>query len=206
MNATSAIGSPTPKASRKAFKFRVLWFFYLASFVVLCYLIAQARHRRARADETRKQRLERTFVPRFDGLRGTIAHPAQFEALSGDGGKHAKPPHGRIVQRLRCGDDTTPRTVVFLSECLGHQDAIAILATALVGRAGRVPATLASQPALATTRRSVEDSTKITTASASVVSMIAVAVSRGQQLGEYRRIHEAPDDALLGVGGEGWLR
>ena len=46
-----------------------------------------------------------------------------------------------------------------------------------------VPATLASQPALATTRRSVGDSTKITTASASVVSMIAVAVSRDSSSG-----------------------
>ena len=79
-------------------------------------LVAEARHRRAGADETGDERLERSLVGVLHCLTRAIAQAAQLEALASDMGEHTEPPHLGIAQSFRYRDHAAARTVVLLAQ------------------------------------------------------------------------------------------
>ena len=141
----------------------------------------------------------------FDHLAGTVAHAAQLEALARDVREHAEPPHRGIAQSLRRGDRARRRGPSWSrAERLDEQQTVAVLAAALMrGARQRAGDGRYRIPRAATMRRSpLGDATKTTTASASVVSMSAVAVSRASSSGKIAASTSRRTMRFVGVGAQ----
>src|SRR5688572_28512228 len=98
-------------------------------------MLGDAGHRGARADEARKEWLQRTLVDLFHSHGGAFTRAAQLESLSCHGGKHTQTTSGTF--RQSAGGDHRAETwgVAVATERLGQQHPLSVADTALVGRA-----------------------------------------------------------------------
>ena len=167
-------------------------------------LFGDAVHRRARADEAGKQRLERPLVALFDGLRRALARAAQLEPLARHRGEHAQPPHGAVVSAARGATIVHERVAVVVRPSDSVSSRPLAVGAAALRRGARQRAgdgRHRSRRWRARARRRPASATNTTAASASRRLEQRRRRFARQQLGQDRRVHQPPDDGIVGVGG-----
>ncbi len=163
-------------------------------------LVGQAIHCRTGADEPGQERLERSLVVLIDGQTRSFARPAQIESLPRDRREHAHAAGDRVVERgIQC-QRAASRPVLIRAECFDDQQFAVELRVTLasgVSQARRYTAVTSGSgdDAQVATAGFGEDHDRSTFSDFQEGSG---GLAR-EKLFEDRRVHQSPDDALVGI-------